>query len=315
MSPERTPPPAVQWPENRSFAFTIFDDPDAQTIDGCRAVYDFLADLGFRTTIGVWPCRPTREPNSAGETCGNEEYLAYVHGLQTQGFEIGYHNTTPHSSFREEIVEGLRLFRGYFGQEHQITMANHYNAEAIYWGSDRLSGPRRMLYRALQPGNSGRFFGNVLGSAYFWGDLCQEQVRYCRNFVFPEINTLRVCPFMPYHDPQKPFVRYWYASSEGANVESFVRTLSEPNQDRLEREGGACLMYAHFGHGFVRNGILDPRFRSLMTSLSKRNGWFVPAAPLLDFLRERNGGHVLTPAARGTMEWRWLSRKVLRGTS
>jgi hypothetical protein len=120
---------------------------------------------------------------------------------------------------------------------------------------------------------------------------------------------------MPYHDPEKPFVRYWYASSEGANVESFVRTLSEANQDRLEQQGGACLMYAHFGHGFVTNGKLDPRFRSLMTRLSKKNGWFVPAATLLDFLREKNGGHSITSASRAAIEWRWLSRKLLRGTS
>ncbi|HZS54833.1 MAG TPA: hypothetical protein VFA65_10550 [Bryobacteraceae bacterium] len=305
----------IRWPDNRTFAFSVFDDPDAQTLDGCRAVYDFLAGLGLLTTIGVWPCRPVREPNSPGETCGNDDYLAYVRDLQARGFEIGYHNTTPHSSFREEIAEGLRVFRGYFGHERPITMANHYNAEAIYWGCDRLSGSRRSLYRMLQPRNSSRFFGNMRGSAYFWGDVCEEHVQYCRNFVFPKINTLSVCPFMPYHDAEKPFVKYWYASSEGANVESFVRTLSEPNQDLLEQEGGACLMYAHFGHGFVRDGKLDARFRSLMTRLSKKNGWFVPAAALLDFLRQRNAGHIISPSERDSIEWRWLRRKLIRGTS
>ena len=27
--------------------------------------------------------------------------------------------------------------------------------------------------------------------------------------------------------------------------------LTEAAQDRLEAEGGACIMYTHFGHGFV----------------------------------------------------------------
>jgi hypothetical protein len=120
---------------------------------------------------------------------------------------------------------------------------------------------------------------------------------------------------MPYHDPEKPFVKYWYASSEGANVDSFIHTLSEPNQDRLEQEGGACLMYAHFGHGFVKDGKLDPRFVSLMSRLSNKNGWFVPAATLLDFLRQKNSAHIITSSERTAMEWRWLGRKLLRGTS
>ena len=305
----------IAWPEERQFAFTVFDDPDAQTLDGCRTVYDFLAGLGFRTTIGVWPCPPVREANSPGETCGNQQYLSYVHTLQAHGFEVGYHNTTPHSCTREEIAEGLRVFGSYFEPKHPITMANHYNAEAIYWGSDRLTGTRRALYRLLQPGNSARFFGHVPTSPYFWGDLCQKHVAYCRNFVFRHINTLQICPYMPYHDPQRPFVNHWYASSEGANLESFVETVSEPNQDRLEQDGGACIMYAHFGHGFVKNGKLDPRFRSLMTRLSKKNGWFVPAAALLNFLRQRNSAHIISSRERASIEWNWLSRKLIRGTS
>ena len=38
-----------------------------------------------------------------------------------------------------------------------------------------------------------------------------EQVR---NFVFSDINTLKSCPYMPYQDPTKPYVNYWFASSE-----------------------------------------------------------------------------------------------------
>lgn len=315
MNQNRASEKPLLWPGNRSFAFTIFDDPDAQTLEGCRGVYDFLSDLGLRTTVGVWPCAPIRAANSEGETCGNERYLSYVLNLQKSGFEIGYHNTTPHSCFRNEVEEGLRVFHHHFGSEQPITMANHYNAEAIYWGSDRLSGMRRPLYRALQLGNYKKFFGHVRESPYFWGDLCQQEVRYCRNFVFRDINTLRSCPFMPYYDPEKPFVNTWYASSEGANVESFVETLSEPNQERLEREGGACVMYAHFGHGFVKNGKLDPRFRALMSTLSKRKGWFVPVATLLDHLRQQNGPQTITPQQRSTIEWRWLSRKLVKGTS
>ena len=61
----------IHWPRGSRFAFTVFDDPDAQSFATTRLVYSFLADLGFRTTIGVWPLDIRRKPNSDGGTCGN----------------------------------------------------------------------------------------------------------------------------------------------------------------------------------------------------------------------------------------------------
>ena len=95
----------------------------------------------------------------------------------------------------------------------------------------------------------------------------------------------------------------------------FVDTLSERNQDRLEQEGGACIMYTHFGHGYVRDGVLDERFRQLMTRLSRKNGWFVPVSTLLDHLHQDAGYVTLTDQARRSLEKRWLWEKVWRGTS
>lgn len=305
----------MHWPSGKSFGFTIFDDPDAQTLSGCRMVYDFLADLGFRTTVGVWPSAPIREPNSPGETCANPEYRRYIQQLRTGGFEVGYHNTTAHSSFRQEIADGLDAFQNYFG-DSPLTMANHYNAEAIYWGQSRLSGLAKALYRAATAWRSDYvFFGHVESSPHFWGDLCERNVRYCRNFVFNDINTLRACPWMPYHDPDRGYVKHWYASSEGANITSFLKTLAEENQDRLEAEGGACIMYSHFAHGFIADGALNPRFRFLMERLSGKNGWFVPASVLLDYLRSHNSAGVISAHQRASMEWSWLIRKLTKGTS
>jgi len=305
----------MQWPGNKSFAFTIFDDPDAQTLKGCQTVYDFLAGLGFRTTVGVWPTAPIREPNSPGETCANPEYRRYIQRLKQDGFEVGYHNTTAHSSFRQEIAEGLDAFHGYFGN-NRLAMANHYNAEAIYWGQSRLSGPRKTLYRLATAWRSNdMFFGHEPDSPHFWGDLCKRDVRYCRNFVYKDINTLRACPWMPYHDTERSYVNAWYASSEGANITSFLNTVTEANQDRLEAEGGACIMYTHFGLHFVRDGVLNQRFQMLMERLSRKNGWFVPVSTLLEYLESRNGPSVLTNAQRSSMEWNWLRRKLTKGTS
>ena len=77
-------------------------------------------------------------------------------------------------------------------------------------------------------------------------------------------------------------------------------------------------MYVHFGHGFYDPSTgLNPRFRTLMERLSKKNGWFVPVKDLLDYLRAKQGGtvHQLTDSERSHMERRWLFHKLRYGTA
>lgn len=305
----------IRWPEGNAFAFTVFDDTDCGTMENVPYVYSFLSDLGFRTTKSVWPLPGTGEPSVVGgTTCGDTEYLDWVLGLHGQGFEIGYHNATYHSSPREETARGLDRFAELFGH-YPRAMANHARcSEGIYWGSDRVSGLHRVVYDVLTVGRQrGQFRGHVAGDRFFWGDLCRRTIRYVRNFSYAEANTLAACPYMPYHDPERPFVNLWYAASEGGSVGPYNRTLSEANQDRLEEQGGACIMYAHFGKGFYADGALDARFRRLMERLARRNGWFVPVSHLLDHLAEAKGMHTLNGAERRELERRWLLHKLAVG--
>jgi hypothetical protein len=159
------------------------------------------------------------------------------------------------------------------------------------------------------------FEGHRADSPLFWGDVCRDKITYVRNFVFTDINTLSVCPCMPYHDRDRPFVNYWFAGAEGSDVRTFTATLSEANQDRLAAEGGACIMYTHLAAGFSDHGRPHPRFRSLMERLSHLNGWFVPVSTLLDHLRQTPGPHVISDRERRRLETRWLWEKVWRGTS
>jgi len=306
----------IQWPEGRQFAFTVFDDPDSQSLASSQAVYGFLAELGFRTTKGVWPLGPTRKASDHGATCEDTAYLAHVQALQERGFEIGFHNATSHTSLRDETTSGLRRFREYFGSD-AITMSNHYNSgEGIYFGSARISSWNRVFYDALTLGrNRHAYRGHVPGDPCFWGDLCQQYIRYVRNFAFLDLNTLGECPYMPYHDPDRPFVRAWYASSVGANANRFLELVSERNQDRLEEQAGAAIVYTHFAHGFVEDGSLSPQFRQLMTRLARKNGWFVPVGTLLGLLEQNRGLHRISKAERSRMERRWLWEKVRTGTN
>jgi hypothetical protein len=303
------------WPDNKAFAFTVFDDTDNATLANIGDVYALLTDLGFRTTKSVWPSQGT-QLTCGGSTLADEEYLRWILSLRDAGFEIGYHMNTCHTSARQDTAEGLDRFRNLLGHNPK-TMANHAACrENIYWGAARLSGWNRFAYN-LATGfrKAGNYRGHIDGDSLFWGNLCRDRITYCRSFVLPVTNTLRACPVMPYHDPDRPYVNYWFASSEGPNIGSFLRRISEAEQDKLEQEGGACIMYTHFASGFQAGRSLDPHFCSLMERLSRKNGWFVPVGTLLDYLREKQGHMVISRATRGALERQWLKFKLLKGTS
>ena len=306
------------WPGGKRFAFTIFDDTDGATLDSVRPVYDFLGELGLRTTKTVWPLRGAGKPVTGGATLEDHDYRDWILSLRAEGFEIASHGTSDQSSPRARILAGFDRFREVVGADPRA-YANHTGQkEAIYWGAARLDGGPRAVYRLANRWRSEdrRYFGEDQRSDYFWGDLCASRLTYVRNLVFPDIDTTSRDPIMPYHDPGRPFVPYWFSSSEGATCDSFCRTIAEGEQDRLVGSGGACVMYTHFAFRFLSGGKLDPLFVRLMRRLAAHDGWFVPVSTLLDHLRTQGsrGRQADTGALRG-MQWRWLAGKLLHGTS
>ncbi len=308
--------PPFEWPDGKDFAFTVFDDTDRATLENVGPVYELLGSLGFRTTKSVWPVTGAGTPVIGGTTCDDPAYRAWTLELQARGFEIGYHGATNVTARRELIAIAIERFRDIYGH-YPMSMANHSGcADGIYWGPDRVSGVHRLAYNLMTRNSRSRLFrGHVEGDPLFWGDICREKVRYVRNFTFTGINTLAACPEMPYHDPDRPYVNRWFASSEGQRVDSFNRCLSEANQDLLEAEGGACIVYTHFATGFVVDGTLNERFAQLAERLSRKNGWFVPVTTLLDFLAAQQADPVITAGRRRSLERRWLLSKARVGYS
>jgi hypothetical protein len=286
------PPPArqVTFPDGKRFAFTIVDDTDMATLERNRPVYEVLQRYGLRTTKTAWMLEPTEtdHPPNAGDSMQDPGYRAFLRDLHEAGFEIALHGVRGGSSPRADIIKGLEEYRREFGDYPKLHVNHSRNRDDLYWGADRWSlAPLRWIYRAAM---GDRFSGEDPASPYYWGDLAQQHIRYVDQFTFEDVNLLNVTPSFPYHLPDKPLVNLWFPTADGGNRDQFLKLLSPENLDRLEREGGVCIVYAHLGAGSFNQGDgVDPRFEARIRDIAARNGWFVPASELLDHLAAQPG--------------------------
>jgi len=283
-------PRPITFPDGKRFAFTIVDDTDMATLERVKPLYELLHRYGLRTTKTVWVLESTElthSPNQ-GESLHDSAYRAFILDLKSKGFEIALHGVRGGSSPRRDIISGLEEFRGLLGQYPVIHVNHSLNRDNVYWGEHRWSfAPFRWAYAFI---SKHEFSGQDSSSNYFWGDLLKEHVQYVNQFTYGDINLLMVNPSMPYRLADKPYVSYWFPTADGDNLDRFVDLLRTENLDRLEREGGVCLVYAHMGAGsFNRDSGADPRFEDRLNDLSSRNGWFAPASEILDYLKNQPG--------------------------
>jgi hypothetical protein len=303
--------PTVNWPEGRRFAFTIFDDTDFATRPRVKPIYDLLLNLNMRATKSVWVTAGTRAGFNAGSTCDDPDYVEWLLALQRDGFEIALHNVAPGTSNAAEIRAGLARFHQLFG-DGMFAHANHVGCnDGIYWGAARFGGWRRAAY-ALLTGDQSAHRGHIEGDELFWGDQCKRHVRYVRNFVFPSLNTLARCPQMPYHDPSRPWVNFWFAGSDGGSRRDFLDNFTFEAIDRLESEGGLCIAYVHFGAGFTRDGEVDREVRARLEYVASKAGWFPSVSDALDHLRAgaAPGDRCIAPDELRRLETSWLLSKT-----
>ncbi|MFC1966400.1 hypothetical protein ACFLWI_05590 [Chloroflexota bacterium] len=306
----------MDFPGGKKFAFTIFDDTDRATVENVKPVYDMLFDLGIFTTKSVWvfSSKNTQSLDWGSQTLEDIGYLEFIRSLSKKGVEIAFHNASMDSSKRETTITALEQFYKFLGFYPNVHTNHKSNKENLYWGQDRLDlWLLKFVMKCKR--KSSDFVGHKLASPFFWGDICQNYITYVRNFVFREINLLRINPTLPYKDPNRSFVNYWFSSSEGGSVRSFNQLLSSKNQSKLERNGGVCIVYTHFANDFVENGNVNPKTKELLSELSKRDGWFVPVSTLLDYLRSKQVSETRSFNERVNMELRWFLNKLFYGTS
>lgn len=305
---------SIEFPGGKRFAFTIIDDTDVATVENVAPVYRLLEDLGFRTTKTVWPvrCPEGSRDFCTSQTLEDPDYLAFVQDLQRRGFEVTWHGATMESSTRERTTRALERFREAFGDYPRVHVNHSYNRENLYWGADRVDVPLlRFLGAKLLWRRQGAYLGHVQGSPYWWGDYC-EHVRYARNLTFGDVNLATVNPSMPYRDPGRPLVPMWFSASDAEGANEFIEFLSPERQQRLEDEGGFCILATHLGKGYVQNGRVHRRVRERLESLARRPGWFPTVSQLLDWLHEQRKADDLPAREWRRMQWRWARDLVLR---
>ncbi len=303
------------YPGEARFAFTIMDDTDDATVENVQPIYRLLESIGMRTTKTVWmvACEEGSENFAAAETLDVPQYRDFVTDLQRRGFEIAFHGATMESSVRDRTMRALSLFAETFGGPPRVHANHSFNRENLYWGVHRIDDPfLRAVYRKALGQPDDFYLGHVPDSPYFWGDLCAAQVEYVRNLSFEEINLRKVNPSMPYRDARRPQSPWWFSASDAENADAFVELVSVRNQERLEAEGGVCLVATHLGKGFCVNGKVRDDVRDLLVRLAARPGWFVPVGPMLDELRTRRAADALPGAEWRRMQWRWALDLVRR---
>lgn len=310
----------LPFPDGKRFAFTIIDDTDVATLANVRPVYDVLHDCGMRTTKTVWPFRWHGSNSSFADSDTLEEpaYLAFVQELAARGFEIASHGATMESSERAITEAAHTRFVECFGVVPAVYANHSYNREGVYWGLDRIDDPAlKWLFKSLNGQKAGYFQGHQLNSAWWWGDLCLARHRYVRNLTFNDLNVLKHNPSMPYHDPTRPYVRWWFSAADAEDCAEFITQITRERVDQLESEGGVCILATHLGKGYSRDGKVDARVTDALRDLSRRPGWFVPVGEILEWLRLQRGGDEGLPAAEWRrMQWRWaydlMARQLTR---
>lgn len=280
-------------------------------MDSVKPVYDLLLDLDMRTTKTVWVYPP--RDKFTGQSLTDEEYLVFVQYLKDRGFEIALHGVGSGSFSREEIISGLDYFKDSMGDYPYIQINHAENPHNIYWGYDRYVFPLRGLIRLMYQ-NKKRFYGDDIDSEYFWGDLCKRYIKYTRNHCFNGINTLRYDPLMPGRIHHKlSCSNYWFSSSDGHTIQEFFDLIAPANIEKLERENGACIVYTHFGEGFVdKRGEVRQEFAQRLRFLAGRPGWFVPAGALLDHLSENKADREHSISYLRRLDRMWFMERIVK---
>lgn len=300
----------IVWPQNADFAFTIVDDTDGATVKNIKPVYDYLYSKGIITTKTCWAF-PPRDDVYTGECLEDQNYREFLKDLKSKGYELGFHNAGSGGFKREETLKALEIFKETFGEYPKMHINHSNNIENIYWGSKRFSPIISKIYSMLR--KQIKSLGTEENSEYFWGDISKKHFKYIRNRTFNGINTLKADSRLVYRETNKEkYANYWFSSSDGMRLWSFLKLLKKENVDKLIAEKGCCIVYTHFAYDFVdENGNLNDYFKECIDYIASKNGWFVPASEILDYVLQ-NKEYKPSKFYEMRKDFRWFFERIIK---
>lgn len=298
----------LTYPSGAEFAFTILDDTDDTTVTNGRPVYDFLNELGMRTTKTVWAFDTppeNRGPYFAGETLSSPEYLEWIHELVNKNFEIAFHNATMGTSTRKDTIRALDLIEAEFGHKIRLHCNHGQNLENLHWGADRYSSNiiRTAFSFAEKFRSYPRFEGNNPESPYYWSDVADERLTYMRAFAFRRLDGRDTPPGRPYLDLKKQNNILFFNTADAPDVSAFNNLVHRDSINKLRKKNGWAIISTHLGKGFYQDNKLNLEFKENMEYLASLPGHFIPVSQLLDFLRNETGGSEISKLERVNMEY------------
>jgi hypothetical protein len=278
----------MEFPGGATAALTILDDADHGTRAGLEPIYDLLHENGLYTTRSTFVL-PQRQGARASDLT-DQTYRDWLLKIQRQGFEICIHNVGNGVFVRPEIESGLHLFQEVIGRPPIVHCNHSSNPDNLYWSpKERFSWPISWAYSLFGKDKRRHYWGAVEDSPFYWADLLQGRIKYVRNLVFNAPNTLKMDPYMPYWDPRKPLVPFWFSSTDMRDPIRLGEVLTERNLDQLCAENGACIGYTHFGHpGFLDSeGKVSADLRRVVNAIRARNIWVAPVSTVLEHLLQK----------------------------
>ena len=305
----------LTFPAGAEFAFTILDDTDDTTVKRGRPVYDLLGNLGFRTTKTVWAFDTPPEnqgPYFAAETLSSPEYLAWVHELAENDFEIAFHNATMGSSLRQDTIKALDFIKREFGRPVRLHCNHGQNRENLHWGADRYSTYiiRKALSLYAKFKSHPAYEGHDPASPYYWSDIADKEISYIRSFTFRQLNAAKMTPGRPYRDLSKQMGPVFFNTTDASDVSVFNKHVNKASIDKLREQKGWAIISTHLGKGFYYKDKLDPEFQRTMEYLATLPGWFVPVSKLLDHVSSKLGDDELSYYERSKLEASHLVDRV-----
>jgi len=278
-------------PNDKTFAFTILDDTDNATLKNVEPVYEFLYELGLRTTKSLW-VYPPRDNFFGSETTCDKLYLEFLKRLKSRGFELSLHSVGSGDFRSQEIRNGFEEFKRLFGDYPNVHANHSRNPDNIYFDPKLRFAPPlswAMQFFNILRNRRTQYAGEDERSDFFWGDLHKEHIKYSRSRTFNNVITSEIDKYMPYRKKSlMKYSNYWFSSSDGHTVQEFNDLISRENVDRLAESGGVSIIYTHFAEGFCRNGKLDKTFKKNLEYLASLDGYFMPVSEVLDLMPPRD---------------------------